>query len=626
MTAEEPNRRLTTIVAADVAGYSRLTSIDEEGTLAALRKLRAEILDPMIAQHRGRIANTAGDSLLIEYPSVVEAVRCAMAIQTAISEYNQETPADRRVEYRIGVNIGDVVEQGGDLLGDGVNIAARLEGLAKPGGICLSRSAQEQIRDHLDLPLEDMGQIEVKNLPRPLHVFRIATEGPSGSPGGSIFFSPILRWGLAIAVIVTLAVGALWWWQGQERSAGSVEAGKTAVPRTDKPSIAVLPFAVMGGDKDQEYFADGMAEDIITDLSKISGLFVVARNSSFKFRGSAIDLKRVSRELGVRYVLEGSVRRSDKTIRINAQLIDTNTGGHLWADRYDGTLSDVFALQDEVTRQIVRALAVELNAVETQALNRAMLVNPEAYDEVLRGLEQMRRYARQTNIEARSHFERAVALAPNYARAHADLAVTYANDLLFGWTESREESGRKGLYHAERAQALDDRVREVHFASGIINLYLKRHEQALAATRRAVEIDPNYADAQGELGFILNYMGRADEGLVEIRKAMRLNPLYDFYYVWVLGQSYFGLGDYDKAAVAFEDVVERNAEFIVGQLMLAATYVKLGRVEDAKWAANEVIALLPDFSLAEERVRSPYKRPEDLERYITALSKAGLPD
>jgi adenylate cyclase len=406
----------------------------------------------------------------------------------------------------------------------------------------------------------------------------------------------------------------------------SADPSTIAVPVTDKPTIAVLPFTNMSGDPEQEYFSDGITEDIITDLSKISGLFVVARNSSFRFRGDAIDLKQVSRELGVRYVLEGSVRRAGQAIRINAQLIDTATGGHLWADRYDGSLIDVFALQDEVTRQIVRALAVQLSALETSNLNRKTPVNPEAYDLVLRGLALLRRYTRQTMAESREYFRRAITLAPNYARAHADMAVTYANDLRFGWTAAPDEIGRIGLHHAERALAIDDRVREVHFARGIINLYLKRHDEALAAARRSLEIDPNYADGLGQLAFILNYSGRPKEGLETVQRAMPLNPLYDFNYLYVIGQSHFYLAAYDAAATAFEDVIERNPAFIGGHKMLAATYARMGRIDDAQWAAAEILTLQPNFTVAEERARAPYKMPRDLNLYIDALKKAGLPE
>lgn len=615
MASHEVTRRLTTIV----AGYARLLGADEEATLAALRRHRAELIDPKIAEDDGRIANTAGDSVLIEFPSVVEALRCTMEVQRAMAALNQKTPEDRRIEFRIGINVGDVMEQDGDLHGDGVNIAARIEALADPGGISISHT----VRDRLDIALEDMGDVEVKNIARPSRVLRVLQDGDAVA--APVRATANNRWRVILAALLAaIAIAAGLWWQ-QPWKAPMAPAIRAVPADEGMPSIAVLPFHNMSGDSQQEYFSDGITEDIITDFSKISGLFVVARNSSFKFRGGAIDVKRVSRDLGVRYVLEGSVRRAGQTVRINAQLIDTKTGGHLWADRYDGSLADVFALQDAVTRQIVRALAVQLNALETSSLSRAEPVNPQAYDLVLRGLELLRRYTRQTMTESREYFLRAIALAPNYARAHADMAVSYANALRFGWTDAPDETGRIGLYHAERALAIDDRLPVVYFAQGMILLYLNRHDEALAATHKALEIDPNYADSQAQFAFILNYMGRPAEGLEEMQRAIRLNPLHDFNYLWVLGQSQFYLAAYRKAATAFEEIIERNPETIAGHLMLAATYAQLGRIEDAQWEAAEIMTLQPGFTLTEARARTPYKNPRDLNLYIDALARAGLP-
>jgi adenylate cyclase len=599
---------------------------DEEATLSALRRHRAECTDPKIAEYGGRIANTAGDSILIEFPSVVEALRCAMEIQRAMATRNRDIPQALRIQFRIGINVGDVMEQDGDLLGDGVNIAARIESLAAPGGISISRTVRDQVRDRMPVTLEDRGEIEVKNIARPVRVFRVLLDGEADATpvrGPAKYRGRIIFVGVLVAII---AAAGLWRWQPWVSPVALVvPVVQTAAMDAGKPSIAVLPFTNMSGDPQQEYFSDGITEDIITDLSKISGLFVVARNSSFKFRGRAVDLKRVGRELGVRYVLEGSVRRAGQTVRINAQLIDVTTGRHLWADRYDGSLADVFALQDAVTRQIVRALAVQLNALETRSLNSAEPVHPQAYDLVLRGLALLRRYTRQTVAQSRDYFQRAIALSPNYARAHADMAVSYANTLRFGWSDTPDETGRIGLFHAERALAIDDRLPVVYFAQGMILLYLNRHDEALAATRIALEIDPNYADSQAQFAFVLNYMGHPAEGLEAMRRAIRLNPLHDFNYRWVLGQSYFYLDLYREAAAAFEDVIQRNPEAIAGHLMLAATYALLGRIDDAQWSAAEILTLQPGFTLREARARTPYRNPRDLDRYIDALAKAGLP-
>ncbi len=364
--ADDVIRRLTTIVAADVESYSRLIAADEEGTLAAIRAHRNELIEPKITQYRGRIANTAGDSLLIEFPSAVEAVRCVMEVQGAMAERNQSTPVDRRILFRVGINIGDVIEQDGDLLGDGVNVAARLEGLSEPGGFCLSRAARDQVRDRMDIALEDLGEIQVKNMARPVRVFKFLQQGTSRGGTLEIQSKGARRWlaGLGLAAILMVVGGGFFWFDGVWSSAPTTPAPtiSNAAARDGKPSIAVLPFDNLSTDKEQEYFADGMSEDIITDLSKISGLVVIARNSSFQFKGQKFDIKDVARKLGVRYILEGSVRRGGDTIRINVQLIDGETGAHLWADRYDGAMRDIFSLQDKVTAKIVSALAVTLTA------------------------------------------------------------------------------------------------------------------------------------------------------------------------------------------------------------------------------------------------------------------------
>jgi TolB-like protein/Flp pilus assembly protein TadD len=392
------------------------------------------------------------------------------------------------------------------------------------------------------------------------------------------------------------------------------------------PAIAVLPFENMSGDPAQDYFSDGITEDLITDLSRISGLFVIARNSSFTYKGTPVKVQQVGRDLGVHYVLEGSVRRVGDRVRINAQLVDARTGLHLWAERYDRDLVDVFALQDEVTQKIVAALAVKLTTGEQERLNRTAESNPEAYDMMLRGLERLRRYTREANTEARAFFEKAIAHDPNYARAHANLAYTYATDVQNGWADAPDQAIARALEIAGDALALDASVRQVHFAFGIIHLFDKRHDQAIAASRRALKLDPNYADAYGQMALILNYAGRPEAALEAIRKAMRLDPRRPFFYVWIKGQAHYLMRHYDAAIAEFERVVERNPANPAGHLGLAAAYAQVGRIEDAEWQAQEILALFPDFTLARERQREPYKDPAHLDRYIEGLRKAGLPE
>ena len=378
MADEDVIRRLTTIVAADVEGYSRLIAADEEGTLAALRGHRREMIEPKISEYRGRIANTAGDSLLIEFPSVVEALRCTMDIQRVMAERNAQIPVDRRIAFRIGINIGDVVEQDGDLLGDGVNVAARLEGLSEPGGFCLSRAARDQVRDRLDIALEDMGEVQVKNIARPVRVFKFLQQGASRDGGLKPLSKPARRWlaGLALAAMVVMAIiggGGFWWFGGGQTAPTDPPV---AAIHDGKPSIAVLPLDNLSTDKEQEYFADGMSEDIITDLSKISGLVVIARNSSFQFKGQKFDIKDIARKLGVRYVLEGSIRRSGDQVRINVQLIDGANGAHLWAERYDGALEDIFSRFDALlTTAAPSAACIAPSSITEWNITRRVVVS-----------------------------------------------------------------------------------------------------------------------------------------------------------------------------------------------------------------------------------------------------------
>ena len=615
-------RRLVAIVAADVAGYSRLIGADEEGTLSALRAHRHELIDPLLAEHVGRIANTAGDSLLLEFLSAVNAVRFSVAVQKGMAARNANVPPEQRVVYRIGINVGDVVAEGDDLLGDGVNVAARLEGLANPGGICVSRTVRDQIRDKFDFALEDMGEVEVKNIARPIRAFRVLTEPGTEAPARKR--RAARRWPAIVSVvaIVIAAVGAISWWQPWTREAekGSLER------RFDLPTIAVLPFDNMSGDPEQEYFSDGITEDLITDLSRVSGLFVMARSTTFTYKNKSLTAQQVAEELGVDYLLEGSVRKAGTRIRVNAQLVDGRSGLHLWADRYDRELTDVFALQDEVVQKIVSALAVRLTAREEERLGQAAKVNPEAYDVLLRGLQKYRRFTRETNSEAREIFEKAIALDPNFARAYADLALTHAMDVTLGWAETHDASVRRAKEVAEHALNLDDSLPQVYFTLSIIHRLENQHDEAIAAARRAVELEPSYADGYGVMANALNYAGRPQEGRDAIQTAMRLNPLHPFYYVWVLGQSHFLLGSYQEAIEQFENVVRSNPQFPAGHLALAASYGQAGRIEDAEWEAVEVLALLPDFSITKERETAPYKNPADLQRWIEGLGKAGLPE
>jgi adenylate cyclase len=445
-----------------------------------------------------------------------------------------------------------------------------------------------------------------------------AIDGPDRKQGTSRRWPAVA----AVATIVIAALVALVWWQPW---IGETDWVLVERP-TDLPAIAVLPFDNLSGDPDQEYFSDGLTDDLITDLSRISGLFVIARNSVFTYKGTPVNVQQVGRDLGVKYVLEGSVRRVGDRVRINSQLVDAQTGRHIWADRYDRDLTEVFALQDEVVQKIVAALAVKLTLGEEEQLSQAAKVDPEAYDMLLRGLEQLRRYTRETNVEAREYFEKAIALNPDYARAHANLAFTYAMDALYRWGDAPDQAIVRGLEIASGALDLDASVRQTHFTLGNIYLSDKRHEQSIAASRRALELDPNYADAYAQLAITLNYAGRPEEGLEAIRKAIRLNPREPFVYVRIKGQAHYLMGQYEAAIKEFERVVERNPAAYGGRLWLAAAYAQVGRIGDAEWEAQEILALFPGFTLARVRQREPYKDPAHLDRYVENLRKAGLPE
>ena len=618
--AKNVKRRLAAILVADVVGYSRLMGEDEAGTLDALKAHRKELIDAKIAAHEGRIVKLMGDGMLAEFPSVVEAVKCAVAVQLGMAERNAAVAADRRIELRIGINLGDVIVDGDDIYGDGVNVAARLESLAEPGGICVRRTVRNQVRDKLPLSFEDMGEIEVKNIARPIRAFRVLSKPAAATAGKRARFR--LKPAIAVgAVVAVIAVGAIAWLQpwapGLERP--STERA------TDQPSIAVLPFDNMSGDPAQDYFSDGITEDLISDLSRISGLFVIARNTMFTYRGKPVNVQALGRELGVNYVLEGSVRKAGNRIRVNAQLIEVAHGRHLWAERYDRQLTDVFALQDELTQNIVAALTVKLTPDEEARLSQAAQANPEAYDMLLRGLEQYRRFTLETMRRAREFFEKAVALDPSFARAYADLSLTFGENAAEGWADVPGSSNQRSLELAQQALALDDSLPQAYFALSNAYVNLKRHDEGIGTAQRAVELDSNYADGYAQLALALNYAGRPEAGLAAIRKAMRLNPRHPFYYVWIMGQSYFFMGRTEQAAAQFEKVVESNPHFPAGHLGLAAAYGVLDRVEDAEWEAQEVLTLLPELTLERVRQSDPYRDPAHMDLYVNGLRKAGLP-
>lgn len=618
-------RKLTTILCGDVVGYSRLMGEDEEATLELLRSYRADI-EGLISTHSGRVFGGAGDSIIAEFASPVEAVRCANDVQVHLKKRNADLEEPRRMLFRIGINLGDVMVDGDDLMGDGVNVAARLEALAEPGGICLSESVAAQVARKVDLQFESLGPQRLKNIAEPVVAYRVVLGQSPTRRDASLLKHTRYRISAVIAVLVAagaIAAAWLWWPQGSPPGSG---------PADDRPSVVVLPFDNLSGDPDEDHISDGISEDLSTDLSRVRGLFVFSRSVADEIkpriapgRRDAVDPVEVSAKLGADYILEGSVRRSGDKLRINAQLIDGTTGGHLWAERFDRESKDVFVVLDEVILQIVNALKVQLTAGERQALSDARPVNPDAWDLVLRGIAELRRYTKETNEEARRYFLEATKFDPEYARAYANVAFTYSIELPFGWTNDPEESLRLAVEYAERANKLDDRIVQVQLVLSNIYVRQKRFDEAIAAAERSVEIDPNYADGYAALTLALLTSGRAEEALAPIREALRLDPRGPFFYHWLEGRCYFMLGRYEEALDKMQLVVDRNPEFIGGLKYLAATQAHLGQIDDADWTAEEILTIQPGITLAQER-ETDFAKKEDTERYIEGLRLAGIPE
>jgi adenylate cyclase len=581
MENQRTERKLAAILAADVAGYSRLMSHDEEGTLRLLKAHLGELVEPHIAAHRGRIVKRTGDGLLVDFSSAVEAVRCAVAIQAGMADRNRAALDDSRIEFRIGINLGDVIIEGDDIYGDGVNIAARLEALADPGGIFVSRAVRDSVRDKLGIVLEDLGEKPVKNIARPVRVFRIGRADVARRP-----LPP-------------------------------------AVP--DKPSIAVLPFANMSGDAEQEYFSDGISEDLITDLSKVSALFVIARNSSFTYKGKTVKVQEIGRELGVRFVLEGSIRKAGNRVRITAQLVDAESGGHLWADRFDRDLTDIFATQDEVVQRIVEALAVKLTQREVQDLTRGGTKSMEAYECWLRARQLMARGTRDTITQARALHRRAIELDANFCAPHVGLAFVAVSDYVNAWVAGSALALEEGERWARRAIELDDRQPGGHVALGNVLVWQRKYDDALVALNRAVELDPNYAQGHALLGMALTYSGRSAEALEVLATAMRLDPHYPNILLHLVAQAHFSLGHDEIAASHLLERIARNPSTDASRMLLAASFGHLGRTDEARAAWAGLLEVNPDFSLNQRANVLPYKDPADFQRIVEGLAKAGLP-
>jgi adenylate cyclase len=584
-------RRLAAIFAADVAGYSRLMEQDEVGTLRALTAHR-EIMDRLIAQHGGRIANTAGDSVLAEFPSAVDAVQCAVEIQKTLAALNQNVVPPRVLRFRIGVHIGDVLIRGGDLLGDGVNIAARLEGLAEPGGICISGDAHRQVRRSLPLSYTDLGPQKVKNIEEPLHAYRVS------------------------AVETAFA------------SLEPKPAEAKPLPLPDKPSIAVLPFTNMSGNPEQEYFADGVVEDIITALSRVKWFFVVARNSSFAYKGKALDIRQVGRELGVRYVLEGSIRKGGNRVRITGQLIEAETGHHVWAERYDGDLADIFDLQDEITQKVAGAIEPTLRAAEIARSQRKRPDELGAYDLYLRALPLAYATGREPVGRALELLERAITVDPNYAYTHALASWCYIWHRANAWRRDETQDVR-AVEHAKRALLLDPDDPQVLWIAASSYAYIA-HDLARASDLidRSLTLNPNSALGWAMHGWIKNWQGDHATALNSFLKARRLSPidLMTWFFDAGIGNALTNLERYDEALASLKQAMRANPEWTAGYRGVAACAAYLGRFEEARDAVEHILAGDPTMTVTKWRRLSPLRDSTVLERLLAGLRLAGLPE
>jgi len=629
-------RKLTAILSADVVGYSRLMDDDEEATIRTLTTYR-KILTAIIQQYRGKVVDTTGDNLLADFASAVDAVNCAVEIQRELSEKNAELSYERRMEFRIGINVGDVVEEQDRIYGDGVNIAARVEGLADAKGICISGRVFDQVENKLDFKYEYMGEQEVKNIAKPVRVYRVLSR-PGAAAHRVIKAKKAARkswrsFAIFMGGILIVVTAALLGWNFYKRLVPSATGIRTeqqmVLELPDKPSIAVLPFDNMGGGREQEYFSDGMTDDLITDLSKVSGLFVIARNSVFTYKGKPVKVQQVAQELGVRYVLEGSVRRAGNQVRINAQLIDTTTGHHLWAERYDGYFGDVFALQDRITGEIVTALSVKLTSDEKEQVARKYTDNASAYDEFLQGRAHYVQRSPGDYAEAVSCFKKAVVLDPNYGQAYAALSLTYWESAHNLWTYnlgvSWVEAGNRAQRYLEMAMRNPSPL--AHQASSRLHIDSQQYELAIAQAQRALALDPNDANSYLAIAYALIYAGRPPEALNFVEKAMRLDPHYPAYYLFILGLAHFHLDQFEKAVTLFEKALKLNPVNYVPLIPLSAAQAQCGREQEAAATLKKLQKALPaivTIALVKRGSLYSYKNPPDRDRLLAGLRKAGM--
>jgi adenylate cyclase len=589
---ERVERRLAAVLAADVAGYSRLMGTDEEGTLALLKAFRKTIVDPSIATHRGRIVKTTGDGMLVEFASAVDAVRCAADVQRGMADQNADVPQDKRVEFRIGIHVGDIIFDDNDIFGDGVNIAARLEGISDAGGVCISDDAYRQIRGKVEIVFDDIGPQALKNIVEPMRAWRTRIDA-----------NP------TFALLQKV----------------SIEAHPLALP--DKPSIAVLPFQNMSGDPEQEYFADGMVEDIITGLSRSRSLFVIARNSTFTYKGKVVDIKQVGRELGVRYVLEGSVRKAGNRVRITGQLIEASTGNHIWAERFDGELEDIFDLQDRVTSSVIGAIYPSIRFAEIERSRRKRPQDLNAYDYAMRAMPHVWALEKDESAKALEMLDAAIAIDPKYPLALSLAGWCHAQRSVYNWADDIAGIQVLALTLAERAVELSDDDPLILAVLGAVHTFVRNYGTARVLLERAITLDPSAAWAWSRLGWLENYTDRPERALENFERALRLSPLdpMNFNNYVGMGSSHEISENYEKAAALYLRALDERPHAIWIYRNLASSLSGAGRIEDAKKAYTEVMRSYPDLTISKFKQAMVFS-PAALDRMAENLRKLGLPD
>ncbi|MEJ2727225.1 MAG: adenylate/guanylate cyclase domain-containing protein [Deltaproteobacteria bacterium] len=625
MNEERARRKLSGILSADAVGYSRLMQRDEESTIRTLADSK-ELMANLIQQYRGRVVDAPGDNLLAEFGSVVDAAECAVKIQQELKTRNEDLPQNRRMDFRIGVNLGDVVEEAGRIYGDGVNIAARLEGLAAPGGICISGIAFDQVKNKLKLGYEDLGAHPVKNIAEPAQVYKVLLEPEYTGKVIGKAKPESKKWRLAAygaLVLIVLVAGTLLVWNNYFRvQLEPASLDKMAHPLPDKPSIAVLAFDNLSGDPRQEYFSDGLTEEIITALSKSTQIFVIARNSSFTYKGKPVKVQQVAEELGVRYVLEGSVRKDKERVRISAQLIDAIKGAHVWAERYDRDLKDIFAIQDDITKQVITALHVKLTIGEDARIIAENTDSLEAYLKYLQAREYHARMTREDNHTSRRLVEEVLSMDPEYANAYALLGATHMLDVWLQATDSPRESIGRAIELEKKAIALGANA---HHVLGFIYSMIGQHDKATTECRQALELAPNSALAHSFYGLVLNKTGHFEEAVHELEQGLRLDPFASSFSLRALAAAYCNAGRPEDAIAVSKKATQKAPDDLIARVILTQAYSLAGQKDEAHKEAEEVLRINANFSLKSFEKSLGYKNQADTERVIATLRKAGLP-